>query len=282
MMNVIIAAPRALRWRRRRRRPALALARQARGQAIPRPDARAAQLAIEKGATLRVLRRRASSSPTRRSSRRTPKKFTEATGVEVQVDFVGWEDIRAADRGRGQHRRRPRHRRRLGGRPALYADKLVDLTDLADYLGKKYGGWYVRRREVRQEGRDQQLDRACRWAAPAAPLVYRSPASRRPASTRSRGTSTGSSSSAGAKENGTRPASRSATRSATPTAAPLAAVGAWRHAWSTRTARSSINSKETIDALKYGKELYRPSSPARCRGTTSSNNTRLRVGRAVR
>ena len=25
--------------------------------------------------------------------------------------------------------------------PHLYADKILDMTDLADYLGKKYGGW---------------------------------------------------------------------------------------------------------------------------------------------
>ena len=24
----------------------------------------------------------------------------------------------------------------------LYPDKLLDVTDLAEYLGKKYGGWY--------------------------------------------------------------------------------------------------------------------------------------------
>ena len=26
--------------------------------------------------------------------------------------------------------------------PHLYPEKLIDLTDLAEYLGKKYGGWF--------------------------------------------------------------------------------------------------------------------------------------------
>ena len=37
------------------------------------------------------------------------KKFTEKTGIEVRVDNEGWEDVRPEGRGRGQHRRRPRH-----------------------------------------------------------------------------------------------------------------------------------------------------------------------------
>ena len=30
----------------------------------------------------------------------------------------------------------------FGPDPQVYADKVVDVTDVADYLGKKYGGWY--------------------------------------------------------------------------------------------------------------------------------------------
>ena len=43
--------------------------------------------------------------------------------------------------------------------PHIYADKVIELSDVAEYLGKKYGGWMLPRREVRQEGQDQQLDR---------------------------------------------------------------------------------------------------------------------------
>ena len=59
----------------------------------------------------------------------------------MRVDFVGWEDLRpqtavAANTGAG-----PDIVARLADDPHLYSDKLVDLTELAEYLGKKYGGW---------------------------------------------------------------------------------------------------------------------------------------------
>ena len=62
--------------------------------------------------------RRSSSTRTRSSGTSNTKKFTEQTGIEVQVDFVSWEDLRPQTRGGRQHRRRPRHRRRLRLRPA--------------------------------------------------------------------------------------------------------------------------------------------------------------------
>jgi multiple sugar transport system substrate-binding protein len=70
------------------------------------------------------------------------KKFTELTGVEVRVDNEGWEDVRpkaavAANVGSG-----PDIIVGWFDDPHQYPDKLLDLTDLADYLGNKYGGWY--------------------------------------------------------------------------------------------------------------------------------------------
>jgi multiple sugar transport system substrate-binding protein len=68
-------------------------------------------------------------------------KFTKQTGVEVKVDLVGWEDIRqqtavSANTGAG-----PDVIVGWAEDPHIYADKLVELTDIAEYLGKKYGGW---------------------------------------------------------------------------------------------------------------------------------------------
>ena len=70
------------------------------------------------------------------------KKFTEKTGVEVRVDNEGWEDVRpkaavAANTGAG-----PDIILSTNDDANLYPDKLLDVTDLATYLGKKYGGWY--------------------------------------------------------------------------------------------------------------------------------------------
>ena len=70
------------------------------------------------------------------------KKFTEKTGIEVRVDSEGWEDVRpkaavAANTGAG-----PDIILSTNDDANLYPDKLLDVTDLATYLGKKYGGWY--------------------------------------------------------------------------------------------------------------------------------------------
>ena len=70
------------------------------------------------------------------------KKFTEKTGIEVRVDHEGWEDVRpkaavAANTGAG-----PDIILSTNDDANLYPDKLLDVTDLAEYLGKKYGGWY--------------------------------------------------------------------------------------------------------------------------------------------
>lgn len=70
------------------------------------------------------------------------KKFTEKTGIEVRVDNEGWEDVRpkaavAANTGAG-----PDIILSTNDDANLYPDKLLDVTDLCEYLGKKYGGWY--------------------------------------------------------------------------------------------------------------------------------------------
>ena len=70
------------------------------------------------------------------------KKFTEKTGIEVRIDNEGWEDVRpkaavAANTGAG-----PDIILSTNDDANLYPDKLLDVTDLADYLGKKYGSWY--------------------------------------------------------------------------------------------------------------------------------------------
>jgi len=70
------------------------------------------------------------------------KKFTEQTGIKVQIDRAGFEDIRpkaavAARVGVG-----PDIILGWFDDPHKYPDKLVDVSDVAANLGKKYGGWY--------------------------------------------------------------------------------------------------------------------------------------------
>jgi len=98
--------------------------------------------APEKGAKLRLLLWKRFVQGDEDVWAENTKKFTQATGIEVRIDAEGWEDVRpkaavAANVGSGPDiiigTYEDAHQ---------YPDKLVDVTDLANYLGGKYGGWY--------------------------------------------------------------------------------------------------------------------------------------------
>jgi multiple sugar transport system substrate-binding protein len=96
----------------------------------------------EKGAKLRVLRWKRFVAGDEELWMANTKKFTEKTGIEVRVDNEGWEDVRpkaavAANVGSG-----PDVIVGWFDDPHQYPDKLVDVSDVANYLGGKYGGWY--------------------------------------------------------------------------------------------------------------------------------------------
>ncbi len=96
----------------------------------------------EEGAKLRVLRWKRFVQGDEDLWNANTKKFTEKTGVEVRIDSEGWEDVRpkaavAANVGSG-----PDIIIGWFDDPHQYPDKLLDLSELANYLDKKYGGWY--------------------------------------------------------------------------------------------------------------------------------------------
>jgi len=67
--------------------------------------------------------------------------FTKATGVKVNVSNESFDDIQpkasvAANTGQG-----PDMVWGLHSLPHLFPDKCLEVGDVADYLGKKYGGW---------------------------------------------------------------------------------------------------------------------------------------------
>src|SRR5215510_9275446 len=108
----------------------------------PAVHAQTLSLKPEKDAKLRVLRWSRFVQGDIDQYMKNVKKFTEKTGVEVRVDNEGWEDVRpkaavAANTGAG-----PDIILSTNDDANLYPDKLLDVTDLAEYLGKKYGGWY--------------------------------------------------------------------------------------------------------------------------------------------
>jgi len=96
----------------------------------------------EKGAKLRVLRWKRFVQGDEDAYMANVKKFSEKYGIDVRVDNEGWEDVRpkaavAANTGGG-----PDIILSTNDDANLYPDKLLDMTDLAEYLGKKYGGWF--------------------------------------------------------------------------------------------------------------------------------------------
>jgi multiple sugar transport system substrate-binding protein len=108
---------------------------------VPIADETPLDYKLEKGAELRVLRPAKFIDPDEVYWRENTKKYTEATGMPVRVDFVSFEDIRpqtavVANTGAG-----PDIVIGFSSDPQIYASKIADMTDLADYLAAKYGGW---------------------------------------------------------------------------------------------------------------------------------------------
>ena len=140
--------------------------------AIPEANVPALNLPIEKGASLRILRPAKFVEPDEVVFRENTKKFADQNGIEIRVDFTGWEDLRpqtavTANTGAG-----PDVVVGWTDDPHLYADKLLDLTDVAGYLGKKYGGWY----DLAQVyGKKYKTDQwiAIPMGASGGPAVYR-------------------------------------------------------------------------------------------------------------
>jgi len=125
----------------------------------------------EKGASLRVLRWKSFVQSEEDAWMKNTREFARRTGVEVQVESESWEEVRpraavAAGAGKG-----PDIVLSTFDDASFYPEKLLDVTDLAEYLGRKYGGWYqVCRRYLQPDGR--------RWigvplGAAGSAIVYR-------------------------------------------------------------------------------------------------------------
>lgn len=102
----------------------------------------APRFAIEPNARLRVLRPAKFVDPDEQIFNDNARRFTAATGVEVRVDYINWPDVPvqvgvAFNTGQG-----PDVIIGFGADPHLFADKVSEVSDVAEYLGAKYGGWY--------------------------------------------------------------------------------------------------------------------------------------------
>jgi multiple sugar transport system substrate-binding protein len=111
---------------------------------VPTADVKDPGFQAESGATIRVLRPAKFVDSDETLFRANTKAFSDKTGIPVRVDFVSWEDMRpqtavTANTGAG-----PDIIVGFGSDPQIYADKLIPMNDLADYLGAPRSGWRSR------------------------------------------------------------------------------------------------------------------------------------------
>jgi multiple sugar transport system substrate-binding protein len=139
---------------------------------IPTRPATPPRLPIESGASLRVLRPARFVEPDEEVFRANVARFAQLHNIQVRVDLVAWEDITqqtavTANTGAG-----PDIIIGFGDAPHVYQDKLIELTDVAEYLGTKYGGW---KRLAERYGKRHNTNNwiGLPFGASGGPLVWR-------------------------------------------------------------------------------------------------------------
>lgn len=247
------------------------LPRQARA-AIPMADVTPPKQPIEHGAELRVIRPTKFVDPDETIWNENTAKFEKTTGVKMRTDFVGWEDIRAQVAVAARTGAGPDVVAGWANDPHLYTDKILDMTELAGYLGKKYGGWGALPQKYGKKFGSEQwisIPMGCGGGA----LVYR----------KSWVNAAGYSSIPDdlgkfldlcrkLKAAGHPPgfALGNAVGDGNGTASWLL----WAHGGAIVDAagKVTVNSKQTIEALKYGAELYKTFIPGTLSWLDPSNN----------
>lgn len=96
----------------------------------------------ESGASLRMLRWKRFVKAEGEAFKASLDAFTKAAGVKIRLDSEGFEDLRpkaavAANIGSG-----PDVIWGIHADAHLYPNAMMDISDVCNYLGKKYGGWY--------------------------------------------------------------------------------------------------------------------------------------------
>jgi multiple sugar transport system substrate-binding protein len=226
--------------------------------------------APEQGASLRLLRWKRFVQGDEDQFMANTRRFTELTGVEVRVDSENFEEVRpkaavAANVGAG-----PDIIIATNEDHFQYPSQLLDLTDLAEYLGQKYGGWYDAARDF---GMHQGRWFALPTGAAGGAMVYR----------KSMLIAAGFDTFPQDFPGFLKLCQALKARSKPPGFALGHATGdanGWTHwvMWgfggrlADENNRVAINSKETIAALEYAKELYQTFVPGTLSWLDPSNN----------
>src|SRR4051812_49771937 len=137
---------------------------------IKAADVSAPDFAVEKGASLKMLRPVRFVKADEDVFRANAAKFTEKSGVEVKVDFVGWEDINQQTAVTSNSGAGPDIIIGFSDAPHIYVDKLVELTDVADYLGKRYGGLLAPAGHPHRKENKPPLDQPADGGTPGPPV----------------------------------------------------------------------------------------------------------------
>jgi multiple sugar transport system substrate-binding protein len=251
---------------------AIMAAGQANAQAIPKADVAPPKLEIEKGATLRLIRPARFVEPDEVIFRANSAKFAKETGVEVKVDLVGWEDITqqtavSANTGAG-----PDVIIGWAESPHIYADKVLELTDIAEYLGKKYGGWMFLGEKYGKKAKTNNWI-GLPMGGSGGPLIYRKSAIKEAGYDKIPGDLPGFLKLCQDLKKINKPAGF-ALGNAVGDANGFANWMLWAHggALVDEDGKVILNSKETINALNYVKELYPSFIPGTMSWNDISNN----------
>jgi multiple sugar transport system substrate-binding protein len=255
----------------------LALAAKAAAQ-IPRQEIAAPKLPIEKNASLRVLRPARFIEPDEILFRANTAKFQQSRGVETRVDFIGWEDIRqqsavAANVGAG-----PDIVIGWAEDPHVYADKIIEVTDVAEYLGKRYGGWaFLAEKYGKKDKTNDWL--AIPFSGSNAPIWYRKSAVTEAGFDGIPSDHASYLKLLQAMKKNNKPAGF-ALGNALGDGNGFANWLVWSHGGYLidETGKVAINSKETIAALTYLKDLYQTFVPGTLSWGDASNNRAYAAG----
>ena len=128
--------------------------------AIKAADVPDPKFAIEKGASLRMLRPVRFVPADEEVFRANAARFTAKTGVEVKVDFVGWEDINQQTAVTSNSGAGPDIIIGFSDAPHIYSDKLIETHRRRRLSRQTLRRLAQPRPEIRQAGQGRRLDRA--------------------------------------------------------------------------------------------------------------------------
>jgi multiple sugar transport system substrate-binding protein len=247
-----------------------ALAAGSAGAQIATQPATPPNLPVERGASLRMLRPVRFVQPDEDVWRANCARFAQQHGIEVRVDFVGWEDITQQTAVTANTNAGPDIIVGFDAGPHLFAEKIHDMTDVATYIGQKYGGWRALAQAYGKRG-DRWI--ALPFGASGGPAIWRT------SSLREAGFDSVPDDHAGflrlcqALKRINKPAGF-ALGNAVGDGNAFANWLVWSHGGflTDETGAVAINSRETINALNYLRELYPTFVPGTLAWGDISNN----------